>query len=67
MDGTAANIVPQGLAHSRDPRARQCGAVCMGHVQSLAGDHPGCGMGEIDHADVHWQTESDGVNHEPVP
>jgi len=39
----------------------------MGHVQSLAGDHPGCGMGEIDHADVHWQTESDGVNHEPVP
>jgi prepilin-type processing-associated H-X9-DG protein len=37
-----------------------------GHAQSFKGDYLGCGTGAVERPDVHWQTESDGINHTPI-
>lgn len=38
-----------------------------GHAQSFPGDYLGCGTGAKEQPDVRWQTESDGLNHAPIP
>jgi prepilin-type processing-associated H-X9-DG protein/prepilin-type N-terminal cleavage/methylation domain-containing protein len=61
--------VPSALAYTVTPRhARRANVAFLdGHVVSFSGDYLGCGVGERDHPDIHWATESDGINHEPVP
>jgi len=70
-DGGCAysSTVPSAKAYSVQARhtVRANISFLDGHVESFAGDYLGCGSGAIERADVHWQTESDGINHAPIP
>jgi len=70
-DGGCAysSTVPSAMPYSAQPRhvKRANLSLLDGHVQSFAGDYLGCGVGEQKHDDVRWQTESDGINHPPIP
>jgi prepilin-type N-terminal cleavage/methylation domain-containing protein/prepilin-type processing-associated H-X9-DG protein len=70
-DGGCAysSTVPSSQPYSVQPRHVQRANVALldGHAQSFAGDYLGCGVGAKEQADVRWQTESDGINHAPIP
>ena len=70
-DGGCAysSTVPSSLPYSVQPRHAQRANVTFldGHAQSFAGNYLGCGVGAKEQADVRWQTESDGINHAPIP
>jgi prepilin-type N-terminal cleavage/methylation domain-containing protein/prepilin-type processing-associated H-X9-DG protein len=70
-DGGCAysSTVPSAKPYSVQPRHAQRANVTFldGHAQSFAGDYLGCGVGAKEQADVHWQTEADGINHAPIP
>ena len=64
-----SSTVPSSQAYSVQARhARRANVVFLdGHARSFSGDYLGCGAGAREQADVRWQTESDGVNHAPIP
>ena len=70
-DGGCAysSTVPSSKPYSVQPRhSRRANVTFLdGHTQSFGGDYLGCGIGAKEQADVRWQTESDGINHEPIP
>jgi prepilin-type N-terminal cleavage/methylation domain-containing protein/prepilin-type processing-associated H-X9-DG protein len=70
-DGGCAfsSTVPSSQPYSVQARhARRANVTFLdGHAQSFAGDYLGCGVGAKEQADVRWQTESDGINHAPIP
>jgi prepilin-type processing-associated H-X9-DG protein len=70
-DGGCAysSTVPSAKPYSVQPRhaLRANLAFLDGHAQSFAGNYLGCGVGAIEQADARWQTESDGINHVPIP
>ncbi len=70
-DGGCAysSTVPSSQPYSVQARHGQRANVTFldGHAQSFAGDYLGCGVGAKEQADVRWQTESDGINHAPIP
>jgi len=67
--GASSSTVPSAKDYSVQPRhvARANVTFLDGHAQNFAGDYLGCGLGAIEHPDIHWQTESAGVNHPPIP
>ena len=71
VDGGCAysSAVPSSKPYSVQPRHTQRANVTFldGHGQSFTGHYLGCGAGAIERADVRWQTESDGINHAPIP
>jgi prepilin-type processing-associated H-X9-DG protein len=70
-DGGCAfsSTVPSSKPYSVQPRHPHRANVTFldGHAHSFAGDYLGCGVGAKEQAAVHWQTESDGMNHAPIP
>ena len=72
-DGPVAwsSTVPSKLGYSVQARHSGRANVCFvdGHVASFDGAYLGCGIGEPNPpcGDVHWQTDTGGVNQAPVP
>ena len=67
--GQYSSTVPSVLGYTVNARHNGRANVVFvdGHVQSFAGDYLGCGTGAIEHDDIRWQTQSDGINQAPVP
>ena len=72
-DGPVAwsSAVPSKMGYSVQARHSGRANICFvdGHVASFEGTYLGCGTGEPNPPpdDVHWQTNTGGVNQTPVP
>ena len=70
-DGGCAHssTVPSSQAYSTQAQhgSRANLTFLDGHAQFLRGDYLGCGAGAREQPDARWQTESDGINHAPIP
>ena len=70
-DGGCAysSTVPSSRAYSVQARHAQRANVAFldGHAESFAGDYLGCGTKAKEQPDVRWQTETEGINHAPIP
>jgi len=58
-----SRTMPGQPRHSRRAKA----TFLDEHAQSFNGGYLGCSIGAKERVDVHWQTESDGINHAPIP
>ena len=62
--GPYSATAPSERAFSVVPRHNGHANVLFldGHIRSFSGKYLGCGVGDPDHSDVRWETETEGIN-----